>query len=120
MCFLSTFHAQLSFLDDAFFSEQMLGLDTFLLTELDLLRKALSDAAPEWPIVDGQAATIWLLVVAKWDAVTALVMERFGWDVGVIKGTKSGHAGGQVRRSEDEVDFEELEEGEDAPVIVEI
>ncbi|KAL8293021.1 hypothetical protein RQP46_000715 [Phenoliferia psychrophenolica] len=120
VCLLTVFHAQIAFLDDAFFSEQMPGLDTFLLTELDLLREALSDAAREWPLEGGPPFEVWKLVVAKWDALTALVMERFGWEVGVIRGTKSGFAGGQIRRDPDEVDIEELEEGEDAPVFVEM
>lgn len=120
-CFLTLFHAQLAFLDDAFFSEQMPGLDLFLLGELDALREGLSDAAREWQIATGGQADVWTLVVAKWDAVTALAMERFGWDVGVIRGTKMGFAGGQVPRGDaEDVDIEDLEDGEDAPVFVEM
>lgn len=123
--FLSIFTRQIAFLDDSFFSEQMPGLDNFLLTELDALHASLSDAAPHWAKREGSAdAEVWLTVVRRWDTLTAAVVEKYGWELPMIKGSrKHGYTGEQMRRAEaaeDEVDIEDLEEGEDAPVIVEM
>jgi hypothetical protein len=48
-------------------------------------------------------------------------MEKFGWDLGLIEGSKARY--GKLKEELDqggEVPFEELEEGEDAPVIVDL
>lgn len=105
----------------------MPSLDTFLLAELDALNSSLSDASAEWSAKQGaEGHEVWLQVVKRWDAMTALAMEKFGWQLGMIKGSRRGAAVvEQLKRdtgvySDDEVDLEDLEEGEDAPVIVEM
>ncbi|GAA5919404.1 hypothetical protein JCM1841_005995 [Sporobolomyces salmonicolor] len=148
--FLSLFLAQLEFLDPDFFATQLPALETHLLAELEHLRVALSDASASWqslaqpalastsplPPSSGPAA-VWSTLVARWNAVAATSMEKFGWDLGLIEGTKARYfelrqsttkereGGGLGSEWEDqeegdtgEIPFEELEEGEDAPVIV--
>lgn len=73
---------------------------------------------------------MWLEVVAAWEKVSVIAMERFGWELGMIKGgraRKRAYEGKQLGstatprvRDLDEVDLEDLEDGEDAPVIVEM
>lgn len=122
--FLAVLTRQVAFLDQGFFSDQMPGLDIFLLGELDALLVSLTDAAPYWAQRDGPETEVWRTVVQRWDALTVCVIEKYGWELGMIKGTrKYGYAGEQMQRAldrTDEVDIEDLEEGEDAPVIVEL
>lgn len=117
--FLTLLTSQLTFLDTSFFAEQMPSLDFYLLGELDALNAALSDANAEW---EGQE--VWKEVIKRWDALSAVAMERFGWELGMIKGSR-GREREQIKRdpgvySDDEIDLDDLEEGEDAPVIVEM
>lgn len=119
----------------------MPGLDLHLLTELDHLCAALSDAAKEWNSRDNSSSTstssgsgeadVWRTVVERWDRLAAQTMERFGWELGMVKGSrKHGYAGEQKRREVEkeekveewtgEVDLEDLEDGEDGPVILEL
>lgn len=57
--------------------------------------------------------------MTRWNAVAGVAMERFGWDLGAVRGTLG--RGWEARAEDgDEVDIEDLEEGEDAPVIVEM
>ena len=114
--FLALFHSQLSFLDPAFFSDQMPGLDIFLLAELDVLCTSLAEAGTEWNAQGGGAAEVWKRVCGAWEAVAEVGMEKFGWELGMVRRRHPV----VLEKEDDEVDFEDLEEGEDAPVIVEM
>ncbi|GAA5890814.1 hypothetical protein JCM5296_003429 [Sporobolomyces johnsonii] len=153
--FLSLFLAQLEFLDPDFFATQLPALETHLVAELEHLRVALSDASAAWqslaqpalastsPLPSSSSAgpaAVWRTLVARWNALAATAMEKFGWDLGLIEGTKAryfelrqakpkkreaGALGSEWEDEEEEGDgggipFEELEEGEDAPVIVDL
>ncbi|KPV73637.1 uncharacterized protein RHOBADRAFT_54834 [Rhodotorula graminis WP1] len=97
--FLSTFLAQVDFLDESFFATQLPSLEQHL---------------------DEAVAGVWREVVKRWDAVAKLTTAKFGWDLGVIRGSRAKYlsASGRSKRDEDEVDLEDLEEGEDAPVVL--
>lgn len=124
--FLQVLHSQFSFLDPSFFSTQLPSLESHLLSSLSSLRSSLSDAAPEWYALpnDSPAREIWDTLVGRWNELAAMSMERFGWELGLIEGTKAKYT--ELTRKEEEGDgegevpFEELEEGEDAPVIVDL
>lgn len=120
--FFSILLDELAFLDDEFFSSQMPGIDIFMLNELDALCLSLSEASPHWNAVGGPGGAIWRVVVERWDKITNVTTEKFGWQLSMIKGSKRhGYPGAQrTREQEDEVDLEDLEEGEDAPVIVDM
>lgn len=107
----------------------MPSLDCHLLEELDALNSSLSDAAAEWATREGEEGyEVWREVVRRWDALANVAVEKFGWELSMIKGSrgrKHGYEGEQIKRdpgvySDDEVDLDDLEEGEDAPVIVEL
>ncbi|GAA6038389.1 hypothetical protein JCM8097_007624 [Rhodosporidiobolus ruineniae] len=121
--FLALFHAQLAFLPDDFFTTQLPSLEQHLLDSLAALSNALSDALPAWTAAgetDAAIAEVWKEVIKRWDALAQLAMGKFGWDLGVVKGSRARYtvAEGRAKREEDEVDLEDLEEGEDAPVIM--
>lgn len=63
---------------------------------------------------------MWREVVKRWDALAKVTTAKFGWDLGIIRGSRAKYlsAAGRSKRDEDEVDLEDLEEGEDAPVVV--
>jgi A1 cistron-splicing factor AAR2 len=115
-----------SFLDSTFFSTHLPSLESHLLESLTVLSTSLSDALPSWVALahdDSNIAGVWKEVIKRWDALAAVTSEKFGWDLGVIKGSRAGYATaapgqGRTWKEYDEMDFEELEEGEDAPVIV--
>ena len=123
--FLQIFTDQLQFLDKEFFSVQMPGLDIFLLTELDILHVSLSDASSHWNAIGGPGEEIWRVLVARWDTMTRISTEKFGWELGMIRGSRK-RSGEELSKSlreaerENEVDIEDLEEGEDAPIIVDM
>ncbi|BGP42201.1 hypothetical protein JCM10449v2_006206 [Rhodotorula kratochvilovae] len=121
--FLSTFHAQVDFLEPTFFSTQLPSLEQHLLDSLLHLSNALSDALPAWEELgarDANVAGVWREVVKRWDALATLTTAKFGWELGVIRGSRAKYLSreGRSRRAEDEVDLEDLEEGEYAPVVV--
>ncbi|GJN92467.1 hypothetical protein Rhopal_005497-T1 [Rhodotorula paludigena] len=121
--FLSAFHAQVDFLDETFFSAQLPSLEQHLLDSLAELSQALSDALPAWEDLgahDAAVAGVWNEVIRRWDALAALTTAKFGWDLGVVRGSRAKYlsAGGRAQRAADEVDLEDLEEGEDAPVVL--
>ncbi|GAA6055121.1 hypothetical protein JCM3770_007451 [Rhodotorula araucariae] len=121
--FLSTVHAQVDFLEPTFFSTQLPSLEQYLLDSLAQLSNALSDALPAWEELgarDANVAGVWREVVKRWDALATLTTAKFGWELGVIRGSRAKYLSrdGRSRRAEDEVDLEDLEEGEDAPVVV--
>lgn len=125
--FLTILIDQFEFLDSEFFAAQMPGLDNFLLDELDHLCIGLSDAAPEWNQSGsrgGAGVEIWRFIVERYVTFANLTSEKFGWQLGMIKGSRAtGYASQLAAKSkerEHEVDVEDLEEGEDAPVIVEM
>ena len=103
----------------------MPGLDIFLLTELDFLQGSLSDASIHWNSVGGKGEEIWRVLVQRWDNMTRISTEKFGWEVGMIKGSRK-RTGEELSKSlreaerDNEVDIEDLEEGEDAPIIVDM
>ncbi|GAA6003873.1 hypothetical protein JCM10207_006446 [Rhodosporidiobolus poonsookiae] len=121
--FLSALTAQIDFLESTFFSTQLPALESHLLDSLTVLSQALSDALPAWVALgekDPAIAGVWKEVVKRWDGLAALSMEKYGWDLGVIKGSRAQYTApqGRSQREEDEIDLEDLEEGEDAPVII--
>ncbi|KAM0754277.1 hypothetical protein T439DRAFT_378333 [Meredithblackwellia eburnea MCA 4105] len=117
---IKSFHTQLESLPSDFFAIQLTALEPFLLTELDALRQNLEDASPAWLSLPPSlpATEVWHMLIKEWDAMISMAMEKFGWDVGVVRGGKKVVEGRE--RVEGELDWEELEEGEDAPVIVEL
>lgn len=119
----------MTFLDSNFFSTQLPSLESHLLSNLSHLRRSLSDSSPDWYRLpkDSPASSIWNTLVTRWNGVAAVTMEKFGWELGLIEGSKAKY--GELRTSSSsrgnkeevgEVPFEELEEGEDAPVIVDL
>lgn len=104
----------------------MPGLDIFLLTELDFLLVSLSDASSHWNSIGGTGEEIWRVLVGRWDEMTRISTEKFGWELGMIKGSRKRSSGEELSRlsreveRENEVDIEDLEEGEDAPIIVDM
>lgn len=121
--FLSTFHAQVDFLEETFFTTQLPSLEQHLLDSLGHLSQALSDALPAWEELgarDAQVAGVWREVVRRWDALAKATTAKFGWDLGIIRGSRAKYlsTAGRSQRDDDEVDLEDLEEGEDAPVVV--
>ncbi|GAA5859061.1 hypothetical protein JCM8547_003987 [Rhodosporidiobolus lusitaniae] len=124
--FLALVYSQVDFLEPSFFSTQLPSLEAHLLDSLAILSQSLSDALPAWTHLaqeDPNVASVWKEVIKRWDALAALTQERFGWDLGVIKGSRAGYTTaapgqGRVWHDADEQDLDELEEGEDAPVIV--
>jgi A1 cistron-splicing factor AAR2 len=125
--FLTILIDQFEFLDPEFFAAQMPGLDNFLLDELDHFCTALSDAALEWNQLGsegGAGVEVWKIIVERYVKFANLTSEKFGWQLGMIKGSRAtGYASQLATRSgerEHEVDIEDLEEGDDAPVIVDM
>ncbi|GAA5876828.1 hypothetical protein JCM16303_006299 [Sporobolomyces ruberrimus] len=121
--FLSVIHSQMSFLDSNFFSTHLPSLESHLLSSLEHLRSSLSDESPHWYSLptNSPASPIWKTLVSRWNELAATTMEKFGWDLGLIEGSKARY--GKLKEELDqggEVPFEELEEGEDAPVIVDL
>lgn len=121
--FLSTFLAQVEFLDETFFTTQLPSLEQHLVESLGHLSDALSDALPSWEELgarDEAVAGVWREVVKRWDALAKSTTAKFGWDLGIIRGSRAKYlsAAGRSKRDEDEVDLEDLEEGEDAPVVL--
>lgn len=47
-------------------------------------------------------------------------MEKFGWELGLIRGSKAKYGELEKEYQQGGVPFDELEEGEDAPVIVDL
>ncbi|KAM0790641.1 hypothetical protein ACM66B_004502 [Microbotryomycetes sp. NB124-2] len=121
--FLAVLQAQLDFLDQSFFSDHMPGLDIFLLQELDHLNANLTDSAPAWSTLDDEtvpAVKVWQQLIENWNSLGLKAMEKFGWEVKAVRGARAqGYAGYKLQREDNEVDIEDLEEGEDAPVIIE-
>lgn len=64
--------------------------------------------------------TVWRYTIERYNDLAALTMTRFGWSLGMIKGSRKHGYGQDIVVGENEVDFEDLEEGEDRPVIVEL
>ncbi|GAA6011149.1 hypothetical protein JCM11491_006741 [Sporobolomyces phaffii] len=122
--FLAVIESQMAFLEPTFFSTQLPSLESHLVSSLSHLRAALSDASPHWYALasDSPASPIWTTLVARWNALAATTMERFGWDLGLIEGSKAkyGRLKTRLDSGDGQVPFEELEEGEDAPVIVDL
>ncbi|GAA5874777.1 hypothetical protein JCM3774_003435 [Rhodotorula dairenensis] len=121
--FLASVHAQVSFLESDFFSTQLPSLEQHLLDSLAVLLQSLSDAQPAWSRIrerDAGAASVWAEVVKQWDALAKTSMAKFGWDLGVIRGTHAPYTapGGRVERDDGEVDLEDLDSGDEAPVIL--
>ncbi|GAA5969409.1 hypothetical protein JCM11641_008107 [Rhodosporidiobolus odoratus] len=121
--FLSALSSQVDFLEPSFFATQLPALEAHLIESLAVLSHSLSDALPAWLALaetDKNVADVWREVVKRWDALAALTQEKFGWDLGVIRGSRAKYtvARGRAKREEDEIDLEDLEDGEDAPVIV--
>ncbi|SCV71477.1 BQ2448_3065 [Microbotryum intermedium] len=129
---LSILRYQLLSLDDEFFSLHLPSLSTTLTKSLQDLQKNLSDVSQTWLREIGTSAfVIWQEVVKRWDRLTADVMERFGWEVAAIRGGMLMGSNliedsvGRVPRGMENAqlgwdDDDELEEGEDAPVVVEL
>ena len=129
--FLDVLATQTGELPNDFFSTQvaMPSLERSLLDDLDELRRALDDAAPQWlALPDAHPSSeTWRTVVRNWDRLNDVTTERFGWEIGAIRGGGAKRKEWeemlvrQARRMDDsgELDIEDLEEGEDAPVIVE-
>ncbi|KAK4052433.1 hypothetical protein OIV83_002235 [Microbotryomycetes sp. JL201] len=120
--FLSVLETQLAFLDQSFFSDHMPGLDIFLLQELDQLNANLTDSAPTWSQLDQAlpAVKVWQQLIRNWNSLSMTATEKFGWEIKAVRGARTqGYAGYNLLRRDNEVDIEDLEEGEDAPVIVE-
>lgn len=121
--FLASVHAQVGFLASDFFSTQLPSLEQHLLDSLAVLLQSLSDAQPAWSRVgdsNAGAAIVWSEVVRQWDALAETSMAKFGWDLGVIRGTHAPYTapGGRVERDDGEVDLEDLDSGDEAPVIL--
>lgn len=121
--FFSILYNQLNFLDEEFFSVQMPGLDIFLLTSLDTLSTSLSEVSTYYHVTSTSTSApeieIWKELIKRWNDLTQLSMKKFGWELNMIKGSR-GIGITKPQEREDEVDLEDLEEGEDAPVIVEM
>ncbi|KWU46031.1 hypothetical protein RHOSPDRAFT_24928 [Rhodotorula sp. JG-1b] len=120
---LSSIHAQIAFLEPDFFSTQLPSLEQHLLDSLAILLQSLSDAQPAWSRMgerDAGAASVWTEVVKQWDALATTSMAKYGWDIGVIRGSHAPYTapGGRVERDDGEVDFEDLDSGDEAPVIL--
>ncbi|GAA5940604.1 AAR2 splicing factor family protein [Sporobolomyces koalae] len=126
--FLAVIHAQFEFLDSTFFSTQLPSLESHLVECLAQLELSLSDAASSWYRLppDSPAREIWNTLIHRWNALGAITMEKFGWDLGIVKGSKAKYGQLELDSKRDDRDgdegipFEELEEGEDAPVIVDL
>lgn len=121
--FLSSVHAQIAFLEPDFFSTQLPSLEQHLLDSLAILLQSLSDAQPAWSRLgerDAGAASVWTEVVKQWDALATTSMAKYGWDIGVIRGSHAPYTapGGRVERDDGEVDLEDLDSGDEAPVIL--
>ncbi|GAA5986071.1 hypothetical protein JCM10908_006395 [Rhodotorula pacifica] len=121
--FLSSVHAQIAFLEPDFFSTQLPSLEQHLLDSLAILLQSLSDAQPAWTRMGAQdsgAASVWREVVTQWDALARTSMAKFGWDLGVIRGSHTPYTapGGRVERDDGEVDLEDLDSGDEAPIIL--
>lgn len=121
--FLRTVRNQIAFLEPNFFATQLPSLEQHLLDSLAVLGRSLSDALPHWVQIgerDTGARSVWEEVVRGWDALAEVSMTKFGWELGVISGSHAPYAAadGRVSREEGEVDFEELDSGEDAPAIL--
>lgn len=148
--FLAVVDAHLRYLEPDFFSLHLPSLEQDLVAHLERLRVALSDAAPLWldkttafarsssssskKEDDGGVAAaelvgeVWSTLVKRWNALGAIAMEKFGWDLGMIAGTRAPPRPPSRRDDHDDtgegdsegIPFDELEEGEDAPVIVDL
>ena len=87
------------------------------------MENSLLEAQAEWKGTVDQAgpARVFELVVDAWETMRKTGSDRFGWDLGSLrKKTGAGSSGGGWKREEGEVDIEDLEDGEDGPVIVEM
>lgn len=138
--FLTLFKIQLDFLEDTFFSTELPDLETFFLDQLSALQSNLQEAGLDWELIDSNSLTdqagaksIWNLIIIEWDSIINLSMKKFGWNLESIRLGKSRRdaqrlenqfidpsAVNTVGRDDDEIDLEDLEEGEDGPVIVEL
>ncbi|KDE09538.1 hypothetical protein MVLG_00436 [Microbotryum lychnidis-dioicae p1A1 Lamole] len=130
--YLSILRHQLLSLDDDFLSLHLPSLSTTLTKSLHDLQKNLSDVSQTWLREMGTSAfVVWQEVVNRWDRLTADVMERFGWEVAAIRGSKLmgkdlvEESVGRVPRGMENAqlgwdDDDELEEGEDAPIVVDL
>lgn len=80
------------------------------------------EAQSEWKLVQDQRgpAGVFELVVDAWETVRKTGSDRFGWDLGSLKKKSGAGQNGGWKREEGEVDIEDLEDGEDGPVIVEM
>jgi A1 cistron-splicing factor AAR2 len=114
-------YPQLQYLRPEFFDQDLPGLDTFLLDELDHhLRSGLREAGRSWNRDDPR----WRELTAAWTRLAALVRERFAWelaglDVVSAKTTKGARKIEYNLLREDRGEDEEyVEEGEFAPVVV--
>jgi len=147
--FLSTLLAQFAFLAPDFFAVQMTGLEDALLDEFAALRRGLRDADEAWEREPARepGRAVWREVVGRWEDLRVRTTEKWGWTVGEVrrpkrvlaeveKAEQQGGRGGKWDDSSDEddgadarggvedgsdyIDIEDLEEGDDAPVIVEM
>lgn len=116
---LSVLHAELSHLDPGFFETQLPSLSDTILASLDALRTSLIDASPMWEPITGSSKDVWTTVVKNWKRLSEVAMERFGWELGMV-GMRAWEREHKRKRDEGEVDLEDLEEGDDAPVLVEM
>jgi A1 cistron-splicing factor AAR2 len=111
---------QLRYLRPEFFVEDLPGLDTFLLDELECLRSGLREAGRSWRASDPE----WRELTEAWAGLSRLVKERFEWQLAGLDTVSAKTTKGAKRveynllkedRGEDE---EYVEEGEYAPVVV--
>ena len=109
--FVETVTAQLSFLPPDFFSTQLPSLERFLLDSLEALKRGMEDALPAYPTDH----VVWKAMLDRWTRLADTTVERFGWQLGMVRGSRHRF----VSTEDDGVAIEDLEEGEDAPVIVE-
>jgi A1 cistron-splicing factor AAR2 len=116
---LSVLRAELSHLDPGFFETQLPSLSDTILDSLDALRTGLIDASPLWEPITGSSKDVWTTVVKNWKSLSEVAMERFGWELGMV-GMRAWEREHKRKRDEGEVDLEDLEEGDDAPVLVEM
>jgi A1 cistron-splicing factor AAR2 len=110
---------QLRYLRPEFFEEDLPGLDTFLLGELECLRSGLREASRSWKADDAD----WRELAQAWGSLSALAKDRFEWQLAGldtvvakwIRGTRRVEYNLLREGSEDD---EYTEEGEYAPLVV--
>lgn len=98
---LDTFSAQLRALPDTAFDAELPEMDVFLITQLESIRSNLSGKISLQPNDNHK------LISSAWTRLRDVASQKFGWQLPADIG--------EVIPSSD---LEELEEGEDAPVVV--